>query len=209
MTPIDFDLASHTYSRAGVKVFGVTESLGLVYPQFDGVPEAVLRGKRVLGLAGHAACELDDLGTLDEATVHPKVQLGLQAWRGWKAGIGFEPRFVEQVVHSERYAYAGRVDVVGLIRGFSYLVIVDRKFVRKISPVTVLQTAGYRQASLETFHGERIGSRIVVQIGLEDGRVRIDGPYDRHDVHLGQFLGALTSARFGVESGLYTLKAAA
>lgn len=206
---IDFDARTHTYSRQGRKVFGVTESLGLVFPQFDGVPIEVLTGRRNLGLAAHVACELDDLGRLDDATVHPAILPGLVAWQRWKAGIGFTPKYVETIVYSPTYEYAGRVDVVGLIKGMTFLDVVDRKFVRRISPVTRLQTALYRQAAREVFHGERIGRRIVVQIGLEDGQTRVDGPYERQDEDLAKALAALTAAQFGVEAGLYKLAKAA
>ncbi len=114
---LTFDQATHTYAWDGVAVPSVTtvlESQGLV--TLFGAPEQ-LAIYRSLGTAVHTATELDDLGTLDEATVHADVWPYLWAWREFKAQSGCELVSCERRVYNEKYGYAGTLDRVLVVRG--------------------------------------------------------------------------------------------
>lgn len=201
---IVFDEMAHSYAVEGQPVGGTTAYIEAVYRQFDGVPSDDLIRKRDLGIAVHAWCELDDLGQLDGYGAVPElVKPRLEAWRTYKREMGFTPCGVELLVFSKRYRFCGRVDAIGMFaHAPDRLAVVDRKVVRRISPATRLQTAGYLQAARETFPGEPIELRAAVQL-CEDGRPRMDGKgfYDDPS-DLGVFLSCVSAANFGRNVGL-------
>lgn len=134
------DEASHTYSYQGRVVPSVTQILKPLQ-DFSRVPPDVLRAKGLLGTAVHAACEFDDDGCLDEASVHEKVQPYLAAYRKWRHEAGASVLENESFVYHQTLGYAGQLDRIVLISGRKWLVDLKTSF--SYSPTWRLQTAGY------------------------------------------------------------------
>lgn len=138
---IAFDEARHEYTVAGRVVPHVT---GIMAPlqSWERVPVNVLARAAALGHAVHKATELHDLGTLDEATVHPLVVPYLDAWRQFRLDTGFRPRLIEQYVHNATLGYAGTLDREGELERPT---IIDIKS-GVAHPVHGVQTAAYGAA---------------------------------------------------------------
>lgn len=78
-------------------------------------PEAwKMAGER--GTAVHKACELDDLGTLDESTVGEEWPY-LDAYRKFKSEHACEWDGIERRHYHEVYNYAGTIDRMGTLDG--------------------------------------------------------------------------------------------
>jgi hypothetical protein len=102
------------------------------------------------GSAVHKIVELHEKGTLDEASLRPKERYLadmtpiLDAWKRCKQANGVQPLNVEQVVVSLRNQYAGRMDVMALVKGTPAIVeIKSRPYNQMLEP---LQTAAYMEA---------------------------------------------------------------
>jgi hypothetical protein len=79
---VDLDPIHHRYSVRGAAVPGVTEILAPLN-DFRKIPHHVLEAAARFGTAVHKACELDDLGVLDEATLDSALAGPLHAWRSF------------------------------------------------------------------------------------------------------------------------------
>jgi hypothetical protein len=155
---LTFNAERHEYAWQGKPVPGVTRvTLG---DPFAGIPSHVLEHKRAIGLAAHRACELDALGQLDEATVHPAVWPYLLAWRAFIRESGFEVEACEEIFYAEVFGYAGRRDFRGKIDGRR--AVVDFK-TGLPGLLAAMQTAAY--AASEPWR------RFALQ-GLTNGRYR-------------------------------------
>jgi hypothetical protein len=97
-----FDEASHTYWLDGVAVPSVTTIIRPLAPDFSVIPPDVLEAKRLLGTSVHTACELDDLGELDDESTDPRVMGYVGAWRAFRRDRG-----VTIVANECRLAHAG------------------------------------------------------------------------------------------------------
>lgn len=112
-----FDPIAHTYTADGARLPSVTQVIASALGNaFANVPDHVLEHKRRIGEATHLACHLDDLGDLDEASVHPEVLPRLEAWRAFRDETGFEVLLSEQPL-SHPLGYAGMPDRYGLLAG--------------------------------------------------------------------------------------------
>lgn len=80
-----------------------------------------------LGTAVHVACELDDEGALDPASVHPSVAPYLESWREWKAAAGIEVVASECEVIHEALGIVGHPDRVVRFPDSDRLFILDIK----------------------------------------------------------------------------------
>jgi hypothetical protein len=98
----------------------VTEVLRLagLTGDIDRIPQYALRR----GAAVHKACELDDLGSLDEESVDEVVRPYLDAWRQWNSDHCTTPMLIERQVASEANGYCGTLDRVMLVREAEYLI---------------------------------------------------------------------------------------
>lgn len=138
---VAFDEARHEYRVAGRVVPHVTGILAPLY-SWERVPANVLERAALLGQAVHRATELHDLGTLDDATVHPLVRPYLDAWRQFRLETGFVPRLVERYVYNATLGYAGTLDREGDLERPT---IIDIKSGTD-HPVHGVQTAAYAAA---------------------------------------------------------------
>jgi hypothetical protein len=107
---LQFDEVEHRYTVAGRTVPSVTQILGPIRPDFSQIPPLVLERKRLLGQAVHLACELDDLGELDEETLDDELAPFLSAWRKFKAENKVRIVMNEQRLYHPTLGYAGTID---------------------------------------------------------------------------------------------------
>ncbi len=179
----------HVYMLDGRKVPGVTEVLSL-FADYARVPTAVLEAKRLIGRAVHSCIELYEAGTLDPDSVDPACAPYLEGWIRLKSDKPFRVIAAEQIVYSEKYRYAGRLDMNAELDGRIWQL--DIKCVDQMSPATALQTAAYAQA-----WNERGLSLITRRAGVQlrpDGTYRLFPYTERTDFNL--FCNALNIQRW-------------
>jgi hypothetical protein len=162
MSTLTFDEASHTYHFGGQVVPGVTSILSPL-TDFSRVPPAVLEAASQFGKAVHRACELDDLGTLDEDSLDPALKPYLQAWRKFSAEHQVQWDVIEEPVYHATMRYAGTPDRFGLVNGVR--TVVDIKSTAQLYPAVGPQLSAYANALLEPF-----AIRMAVQL-------KADGTY--------------------------------
>ena len=150
------DEASHTYRFGGQVVPGVTSILAPL-SNFDRVPKHVLDAASAFGKAVHLACELDDLGALDESALDPELSPYLQGWRKFSADHQVKWPFIESPVYHSTMRYAGTLDRLGLVNG--ELTVVDIKSSVQLYPSVGPQLAAYASAK-----GVPDAKRMAVQL---------------------------------------------
>lgn len=108
--------SDHTYWLDGLQVPGVTSILAPLC-SFEFVKPEVLQAAADFGTAVHLACELDDLGTLDEEALDPALAPYLSAWRKFSADNAVKWELIESVVYHPTLRYAGKLDRYGTVKG--------------------------------------------------------------------------------------------
>jgi hypothetical protein len=101
---ITLNRETHVYSNNLPSVTEILLSAGIIDRSFFTV-DAALRGTRV-----HEACELLDLGVLDESSVDGRISGYLDAYRKFKRESGWEFDLVESPVSDFAHLYAGSPD---------------------------------------------------------------------------------------------------
>jgi len=178
MSTLEYDAVGHRYSVGGIEIPSVTRVIGdvLAGDMRWSNEAAMWRGSVV-----HKVCELDDRGTLDEATVDAHAHGYLLAWRNFKAEMKVEIFETEIPRLSEKHMYAGRPDRVAFIGGKQ--MVLDIK-TGGLSPVTAIQLAAYCELT-------QTMERAAVQIDL--GGAYTLTPYNVRDLRRDHaiFLNAL------------------
>lgn len=141
---IEFEASSHTYRVDGVVRPSVTQILRPLESSFAFVDAGVLEAARAFGQHVHKAIELFNLGELDEDALDPALAPYLAQWKKFIFETGFEWSIGEQLVYNALSRYAGRLDVMGLIRGRVWMIDLKSGAVPKTAQ---LQTAGYSLAT--------------------------------------------------------------
>ena len=162
-----------------------------VYPDFGDKELGFARGSAV-----HKATELDDNGTLKEASVEPEIMPYLKAWRDFRKDTGLHLVENERKVCSVIYGFAGTLDRVGIMGGKR--VIIDIKTGAK-NAATGIQLAAYELAYCEQFNMCRGHHRFAVHLTSE-GKYKIV-EYDNHGDR-NTFLSALTVYRWQHREGI-------
>jgi hypothetical protein len=110
-----FDPEEHRYFLGRRELPSVTTILDVAFP-WEGPADDFYRNR---GTAVHLACELDDLGDLDEATLDPTLRPYLEAWRAFRKRTGFvpDPDGIERRLYhpGKGIEYAGTIDRIGLL----------------------------------------------------------------------------------------------
>jgi hypothetical protein len=108
-----FDPEEHRYFLGRRELPNVTRILQAEFPWKGPVDQFYLDR----GTAVHLACELDDLGDLDESTLDQALWPYLHAWRAFRKHTGFlpDPDGVERRLYHPDLKYAGTIDRVGLL----------------------------------------------------------------------------------------------
>jgi CRISPR/Cas system-associated exonuclease Cas4 (RecB family) len=145
---IAFDAATHTYTVNGCRVPSVTQILKAFDRGLDAIEPDVLERKSRLGSAVHRACELDDDGLLDEASVHPLVRPYLAQWRAFRCDMAVEVIDNEHIVYNKLHNYIGTND--RLLRFSKYKRAVGEVKSGAKRAWHPLQTGGYAAAA-ETY----------------------------------------------------------
>lgn len=143
-----FDEVGHAYRFEGRPVPGVTSILAALRDGGEEAPDEARRIAANRGRAVHRAIELDVAGDLDESRLHPDIASRLRAWRLFRREYGFSPGRAELRVYSNRYGYAGTLDLWGVAAG--YPIILDAKATAAVPHRAHVQLAGYAQALRET-----------------------------------------------------------
>lgn len=179
MSALVFDAATHTYRISGIELPSVTRLLKpLTDDAFAGIPPGILQQKADLGTAIHYATELDDLGQLDEASVHPIVAPYLAGWRKFRADHADSLKIVktEHKWFHKILQYAGTVDREILF--YNEPTILDIKSTVEIYPHVGVQLAGYAMlAESNTEIENRVKAQAYRRLGLQ---LTPEGGYNMH-----------------------------
>jgi hypothetical protein len=116
-----FDPLEHRYFLGQRELPAVSRILDAVFPWEGPVDNFYLNR----GTAVHLACELDDLGELDEDKLDEELWPYLEAWRSFRKSSGFvpDPDGIEQRRYHAWLFYAGTIDRVGRLRSGRKIVI--------------------------------------------------------------------------------------
>jgi len=130
----------HSYHLDGVRLPSVSEIIAPLV-DYSMVPAATLAFAATRGTAVHYACELLDVGELDEASVDPRIAGYVDAYR--KFCLDFSPSWdiIELPMYHKTLMYAGTPDRRGEIDGAS--VVVDLKSIVTEMPAVQIQLTGY------------------------------------------------------------------
>ncbi len=139
---LTFNHELHQYRWNGQIVPSVTQILDQ-FSDYSMVPPHILERKRQIGTAVHAAIDLDLKGELDEESIHPAWEGYFKGWRKFKAESGFVIESSEQRIFSEKYQYAGTLDLVGELP--SGPALIDTKTTVILMPSVGPQTAAYAE----------------------------------------------------------------
>jgi hypothetical protein len=163
---LTFDEVTHTYRLLGAVVPGVTEILRPL-SDFSGVSPSVLEAKRDLGQRVHLACEFDDDGDLDEASIEEDVAPYLAAYRKFRRDTRAVVFLNEKRVADPILQYAGTLDRGMAFAGHRWLIDIKTCIA---CPIAVgPQTAAYHRALGDTSVTHRGALRL-----RPDGTYRLD-----------------------------------
>lgn len=175
---LTFTEAGHEYRYNGQRVPSVTQVLDATVVDLSMVDPDVLKAAQALGTAVHKVCEYHDLGTLDEASVHEKLQPYLQAYRKFLAECRPHWRLVERRVYHKAMGFAGTLDREGDLMGAA--AILDIK--SGIQHFAVgLQTSAYAEG-LACEEPQRIRRRRF-GLYLKDDGLYVLRDLDREETH--------------------------
>jgi len=182
-----FDEANHLYYVGAALIPGVTNVLqdcGII--DYSMIPDGVRTMALERGRFVHALCQFDDEGTLDPATVDPKLEGYLAAWRRFRGEIHVTLKLAEHRGYCEKYGYAGTLDGMGSLTNAGDTII---EIKTNIAPAwAAYQTAAYANF----FPSPAKYRRMAVELHK-------DGTFGIHEYRctdfsrdLGVFLSALT-----------------
>ena len=145
MPEFTYDPIKHIY-RIGSRVLpSVTDIIRYVLPSYSAGEFYMQRGT-----AMHLGCELLDKGTLDWATVDPRIENRLKAWQKFLAASRCVVIDSEVPLYSATYGYAGTRD--RLLHGpNNQTLVADIK--STITPHVIPQLGGYSLLSPNSVEG--------------------------------------------------------
>lgn len=155
----------HTYWLDGKLVPSVSQVIrdNRLGADFSQVPADDLAQARALGTAVHAALHYEDEGTLDPATVDPRVQPYIDAWRQFKVERGVTVVEMERRYADHTYRVAGTLDRI--------LVVTEgRRGVRVVGDIKTgnVEGANYQTAAYHFLADEGLSTqRWAVQLHPE------------------------------------------
>jgi hypothetical protein len=144
MDELLFEPDTHVYRHHGMVVPSVTQILEPLV-DFSMIPRATLDYAAERGKAVHLACQLYDESDLDIGSLDPVIVPYLEAWIKFLDDTKFTVEGIEQQFVHTIHRYAGTIDRHGHMGMTGRNAVVDIKCVAKLSPVTGLQTAGYKE----------------------------------------------------------------
>lgn len=140
----------------------VTEILGAVNlaPDLSDVPEDTLLLGRERGRIVHQAIEALTYGYFEPDSFPEEYLPYLDAYRTFLKDSGFEPKYSEIEIRSDRWRYRGHPDLIGFLG--PQRVLIDAK--SGIAKRVQYQLAGYRIAFNEERPREPISSALSLQL---------------------------------------------
>jgi hypothetical protein len=126
-----------------------------------------------------------------EEPINPLIKNGANSFLKWVTDNNVEFVFTERKIYSQKYGYAGTLDILGKVNG--NLAIIDIKTSKGIYSSYHLQVAAYREALIEELDLD-IKESWILKLGKEDGSFeakRIDSNGDNHKKDFEGFFGAL------------------
>lgn len=191
MARLAYDDDLHEYRYDGHVVPSVTQVLSrLSAEEYRGVSPDVLEQAALLGKAVHRMIELDLRDALDVQSLSEGLHIYYKAWRNFLSTSGFEASLSEERVYSDRYAYAGTLDLFGRLNG--RLSLIDAKRTTSVPRTAGPQTAAYENA-LRECRPELTGAAPIDRYALH---LRADGTWRlvpfTHRADLRAFLACLT-----------------
>jgi hypothetical protein len=158
---LKFDEEAHVYTVGDDEyrsVSTVISDFGFGGKSYEGIPSWALR----LGTLRHYVTELDDLGVLEESTVHERLVPALNAWRKWRDDNPLaKPIAIEAQVADSKLLIAGTID-----RVFEYedeIWVVDIKG-QSNSPTYQLQITAYARM-WEALTKQKVNKCLTVHLG--------------------------------------------
>lgn len=130
---------SHTYLLDGERVPSVTQVLDewrevkvygrrfLVAASGAVVEGEVMDSAKDFGIAIHDGAKLILTGELDWDFLDPALVAPLRQFEKWVEDYDVQPLYIEQPMASKRHRVAGTPDLIGDLRGFRHLCLVDFK----------------------------------------------------------------------------------
>ena len=148
----------------------VTTVLGLL-SNYDFVSKDIMDRAARFGSAVHKIVELHENGKLDEASLRPREKYLadmtpiLEAWKRCKVENNIQVLEAEKVVVSMKWQYAGRLDVIALVKGVPAIVEIKS---RPYNPMLDnLQTAAYSGGYCENHPKFKIKERFLCELKLD------------------------------------------
>lgn len=172
---------SHEYRHRGRVVPGVTQLLSQLV-DMNGIPLKNIEHAKDRGQKVHRACELYDQNDLDISSLDHVIVPYLEAWILFRKETDFEPSkgMIEAKFFHPTAYYAGTIDRVGFMGMRNTLALVDVKVVAKLSAVTGVQTAAYKELVQRSgLHKEEI-ERFAVRL-RDNGKYEIQQYTDPDD----------------------------
>ena len=201
---LTFDEAHHHYWLDGERLPGVTEVLSDL-SMTKRLDPGWLAAARERGKLVHKAIELYNQDDLAEDSVDKSIVGYLTAWKRFCHDYKFKPLMTERIVYSERWRFAGTLDVIGSwqVNKHPRLVLADAKSGLE-DPAHGPQTAAYVHAAVEMEILEAASRKDLPQRCAV--RVQADGYYklDRfsHPSDWSVFFAALECWKFKQKHGL-------
>lgn len=140
---------------------------------FSHVPPARLEYARMRGEALHLAIRYHHEGTLDEASLHPDVRSGFEAYLRFLADTKHEPIASEIELIHPAWQYQGHPDRIGFFHG-GRRVLLDWKFTDgfKFLP-TAYQLAAYKMLWEANHPQEPVAEVFAVQFHPSSGKYHL------------------------------------
>lgn len=192
---------SRFYDIDGKLYPSVTTALGVIRKPFLEVwrgklgndeADRVMHEAADLGSAVHDYCHMINTGqAVDPADEYREM---VMAYQSWLSATVKEIVLAEQVVYSHKYQYAGRLDLLAVLKGDKYPTVIDIKTSKGIYPDMALQLAAYQQALAEM--GIKANRRLILHIDkIEKGKSKTK-EYRDHARDFTVFLYALELYRY-------------
>lgn len=171
--------AEHIYTdESGRVLLGVSGVLSILSGKEKEEPSPNAIAAMARGTAAHLACEYDDEGALEEASLDPITYAHLAGWRKFKAETGFIVEHSEQLVWSEPGLYAGTLDRIGSMANARWVVDIKTGAEYATHPI---QTAAYAIAAAEREGGAYAAFRRACVYLTPTGGYRLVAHKDKND----------------------------
>jgi hypothetical protein len=194
-----YDAEKHLYFIDGVNIPSFSEiakANGLF--DYSSVSEEVMEASRQFGSAAHKACQLWDMGQLDEDSLSAPLVPYLDGWKKFCSNFGvvIYPQWIETPIFSAKYQFGTTPDRIVSIG--NKMTVIEIKTTTTVQKAVAIQTAAQKLAFEENYGSIR--QRIAVQL-VGKGKYKIHEYKKLSDETT--FKSAVNIYYFKKESGLW------